>query len=293
MVFPLPAGGERDIKKFLQLLILLFIVALECCNVGCGLKTPAPKPEVNLVAEQVTIEGQPIGNLAAEEVGRVLINLAKAKDVPAVNAGFDPDSGEIIPERPGQRLNVSATIREVMAAAAGSRVMPVYQPFLPDITKDKLVRSRKLGSYTTQILDNSPGRLVNIRLTGKLINNIVLEPGQEFSFNKLTGEPTAGRGFQPAPVFGDNGTKEEGLGGGMCQVSSTLYNAVLAANLTVTERHPHSQPVSYVPPGQDATTYTDKDFRFINTTRHRLIIRVFTDTEGLTITSELWGLPDA
>ena len=282
----------NEIKNNSQLLLLV-LTTLLALNAGCGLKTPAPKPEVRLVAENVTIEGQAVGAMTSEEVSRVLVNLAKAKDVPAVNAGFAPDTGEVIPERPGQRLNVSATLRELLAAASGSRVMPIYQHFVPDITKDKLARSRRLGSYTTRILDSSPERLANIRLTAKLINNTVLESGQEFSFNKLTGEPTVSRGFQPATVFGDNGNKEQGLGGGMCQVSSTLYNAVLAANLTVTERHPHSQPVSYVPPGRDATTYTDKDFRFINTTRHRLISRVFTNEAGHQLTVELWGLPDA
>ena len=262
-------------------------------NAGCGLKTPAPKPEVRLVAENVTIEGQSVGTMTAEEASKVLANLAKAKDLPAVNAGFDPDTGKVIPERPGQRLDVSATLSELLAAAAGSRVMPIYQQSISDITGDKLRRSQNLGSYTTRILDNSPGRLTNIRLTAKLINNTVLESGQEFSFNKLTGEPTAARGFQPATVFGDNGNKAEEIGGGMCQVSSTLYNAVLAANLTVTERHPHSQPVNYVSPGRDATTYTDKDLRFINTTRHRLISRVFTNAAGSQLTVELWGLPDA
>ncbi|WP_152523976.1 VanW family protein [Sporomusa ovata] len=268
------------------------LIMLPALNTGCGLKTPAPKPEVRLVADQVTIEGQLVGAMTVEEASRVLINVAKAKDVPAVNAGFAPETGEVIPERLGQRLNVSATLNELLAAAPGSKVAPVYQHFAPDITQDKLARSHRLGCYATQILDDSPGRLTNIRLTAKLINNTVLESGQEFSFNRLTGEPTASRGFQPAAVFGDKGKTEQGLGGGMCQVSSTLYNAVLAANLTVTERHPHSQPVNYVPPGKDATTYTDKDFRFINTTRHRLISRVFTDETGSQLTVELWGLPD-
>ena len=285
--------SEFDIKKFLYLLGLLFFIVIEYCSAGCGLKEPAPKPEIQRVAEQVTVEGQPVGSMTTEEVNRVLVNVAKAKDVPAVNAGFDPDSGEIISERPGQRLNIAATLQKVMAAVPAGRVTPVYQTFSPDITKTKLMNSRNLGSYTTRIMDNSPGRLANIRLAGKLINNIVLEPGQEFSFNSLTGEPTAERGFQLATVFGENGDKEEGLGGGMCQVSSTLYNAVLAANLRVTERHPHSRPVSYVPSGRDATTYTDKDFRFVNTARQRLISRVFTDEAGTALTVELWGLPDA
>lgn len=260
-------------------------------NTGCTLNAPAPKPERKQVAEGVIVEGQPVGGLSAEEAGNVLINLAKAKDVPAVNAGFDPVTGEVMPERPGQRLDIASTMSELFAAGAGSSVTPAYQPFLPDITRDALTRAWRLGTYTTPILDKSPGRLVNIRLTAKLINNTLIAPGQEFSFNKITGEPSAARGFQPATVFGDHGAKEQGLGGGMCQVSSTLYNAVQAAELKVTERHPHSQPVSYVPQGKDATTYTDKDLRFINTARWRLLTRAFVHDQDSRLTVDLWALP--
>ncbi|HWR43693.1 VanW family protein [Sporomusa sp.] len=262
-------------------------------SVGCGLNPPAPKPEDKLVAEGVYVEGQPAGGLSAEEAGKLLTNLAKAKDVPAVNAGFDPVTGGVIPERPGQRLDVSATLSELLAAPSGSSITVVYQPFLPEITRDALARARRLSAYTTPILDKSPGRLVNIRLTAKLVNNTLIAPGQEFSFNQVTGEPTEARGFQSAIVFGDSGQKEQGLGGGMCQVSSTLYNAALAAELKVTERHPHSKPVTYVPPGKDATTYTDKDLRFLNTTRWRLLIRAFVHDESSKMTVDLWALPDA
>lgn len=275
--------------------LFIFWVLLAGClafNTGCGVNAPAPKPEAPLVAEQVTIEGQQVGGMSAEAASTLLTTLAKAKDVPAVNAGFDAVSGEIFPERPGQRLNVAATLKELLDAPAGSNVTPVYQPFLPDITKAVLVRGQQLGTYTTPVLDKSDGRLVNIRLTGKLINNQIIASGEEFSFNKATGEPTAERGFQPATVFGDNGRQEKSLGGGMCQVSSTLYNAVLAADLKVTERHPHSRPVNYVPAGKDATTYTDKDFRFVNTTRRRIIIRTYIGAEASWLTVDLLALPD-
>jgi len=259
---------------------------------GCSLQVPAPKPEIKLVADGVVIETQSVGGMSAEETGQLLEGLAKAKDVPAANAGFDPATGEIFPERPGHRLNIAATLSELLAAPAGSNVQPVYQPFLPELTRDNLTRACLLGACATPILDNSPGRLENVRLTAKLVNNTIIASGQEFSFNKITGEPTADRGFQPAAVFGDSGKQEMEVGGGMCQVSSTLYNAVVAAGLKVTERHPHSQPVNYIPPGKDATTYTDKDFRFVNTTRWRLVTRAFIHPDGSKVTVDLWGLPD-
>jgi vancomycin resistance protein YoaR len=76
----------------------------------------------------------------------------------------------------------------------------------------------------------------------------------------------------------------------MCQVSSTLYNAVLDAGLPVVERHPHSQPVSYVPPGRDATTYTDKDLRFVNSRREPLVVRAQV-AGGARLVVDLWALP--
>ncbi len=273
-------------------MLWLLLAGSLAVNAGCGLNAPAPKPQAPLVADQVMIEGQQVGGMSAEAAGKVLTTLAKAKDVPAVNAGFDAVSGEIFPERPGQRLNVADTLQALLAAPAGSKVTPVYQPFLPDITAAVLAKSWQLGTYTTPVLDKSAGRLVNLRLTGKLINNQIIAAGEEFSFNAATGEPTAERGFQPATVFADNGRKEQSLGGGMCQVSSTLYNAVLDAKLKVTERHPHSQPVNYVPPGKDATTYTDKDFRFVNTTRRPIIIRAFVGTEASQLTVDVLALPD-
>lgn len=240
----------------------------------------------------MTIEGQAVGGMSTEEAKRIVTDLAKAKDVPAVNAGFDSNTGAIIPERPGQRLNVTATVDNLLVAAPNSNVMPVYTPYMPNLTKDLLERSQQMGKATTPILDNSAGRMANIELTAKIINNAIIVAAQEFSFNKAVGEVTPERGFQEATVLGENG-KEQGVGGGMCQVSSTLYNAVLATDLTVTERHPHSQPVTYIPPGKDATVYTDKDLRFVNTTSKRLIIRAFVHDRGSKLTTELWALPDA
>ncbi len=164
----------------------------------------------------------------------------------------------------------------------------MYRPLAPALTAAALAAARPAGAYTTTILDASPDRLENIRLTAALLNNAAIAAGDEFSFNRRTGEPTRERGFRPATVFVD-GRHEEEVGGGMCQVSSTLYNAVLAAGLRVTERHAHSRPVAYVPPGKDATTYTDKDLRFVNTTRRPLVMRAYVAGKKLTV--ELLALP--
>lgn len=273
----------------MQKSVALMLVALLMIVSGCNLQRPAPKPETARVAAGVTIEGVQIGELTEDEFDGLLKRMADEKYQSPQNAVFDSETGRIIPERQGRRMNVVATKVQGMSAPANSHLFAVYQHVMPELTVAKLEKAEKIGAYTSPIINDEAGRLQNIRLTAKLINNAIIEPGHEFSFNHITGEPSAERGFEKAAVFGEDGSVRYELGGGMCQVSSTLYNAVLSAKLPVTERHPHSRPVDYVPANCDATTYTDKDFKFINDTRHTLIIRSFVTGRKLTV--DLWSLP--
>jgi vancomycin resistance protein YoaR len=184
-------------------------------------------------------------------------------------------------------MDIPATVQQVMDAPPSAAVTPVYRQTAASVTAAGLKQARRLGACRTEILDRTPARVHNIRLAAALINNTVIEPGYEFSFNRRLGEPTADRGFLPATIFAE-GRLEQDVGGGVCQVSSTVYNAALAAGLTITERHPHSRPVAYVPPGRDATTYTDKDLRFINSTRRRIIVRSLLTSGGLA--ADIWEL---
>ncbi len=257
---------------------------------ACGLRPPAPKPAAVQVATGVSVEGLEVGGLTSEQLAGILKKINEKNAYSPHNARFDNATGEILNDKPGRSLDIPATTAAIMQAPPYSQVQAVYRQLPPDITSKQLFTAKKIGSFTSPILDNSAGRLHNVVLTAKLINNTILGAGQEFSFNRITGEPTEERGFKQAPIFGENGRHEQGLGGGMCQVSSTLYNAVLAAKLPVTERHPHSQPVTYVPPDRDATTFTDKDFRFLNTTSHKIVIRaIVQDAKYLVV--DLWSLP--
>lgn len=272
--------------KWILAILFFSTIWLPGCN---WLQQPAPKPQAENVHTPygITVEGASVGKITSGELETVLKSLAEQRYIPPVNARFDNNTGKIIASTVGRRLDVAATAERVMSAEANTAVEGVYQQLQPSITSDNLRRASHLGSFRTRIIDNSPGRLHNIKLTAQHINNIVIQPGAEFSFNRQTGEPTGERGFKEAKVFID-GRTEQGLGGGMCQVSSTLYNAALNAGLKITERHAHSQPVSYVPPGRDATTYTDKDLRFVNTTRKEIIIRAFVDGDDMAI--DLLGL---
>jgi len=143
-----------------------------------------------------------------------------------------------------------------------------------------------IAQYSTHFDSTQVNRTENIRLAAKTLDGKLLASGERFSFNESVGERTAEAGYKEAMVIvGDAFTP--GLGGGVCQVSSTLYNAVILANLEVLERHRHSLPVDYVPSGQDATVaFPVLDFKFRNTTDTYLLIRSF--VEGNTLTFQLY-----
>lgn len=123
-----------------------------------------------------------------------------------------------------------------------------------------------LATFTSNYSSSSANRAYNVELAAQKINGIVLADGDEFSYNKAVGNANAANGFKMATVF-SNGKVVEGIGGGVCQVSSTLYCSVLRSDLFVTERHNHSLPIGYVPGGQDATvSYGSLDFKFKNNT---------------------------
>lgn len=121
-----------------------------------------------------------------------------------------------------------------------------------------------LGFFETPLMDKSPNRVSNIKLAAEKIHQLMLKPGEIFSFNQIVGKRTKIRGFKEASIF-ENGKVIQGLGGGICQLSSTLYQAALSANLKVTEVHRHSMKVTYIAPGLDAAiSWGTKDLKFLN-----------------------------
>ena len=140
-----------------------------------------------------------------------------------------------------------------------------------------------LGSYATSYNPNIQ-RAINVELAANRINGVTLEPGQEFSFSQTILPRTPENGYVTAPVI-NAGTMTTGYGGGICQVSSTLYAAMIVSGLPATERHPHSLPVSYIPEGWDATISTPyKDLKFINIFDFSIQSNASTDAETGTLT---------
>jgi vancomycin resistance protein YoaR len=123
---------------------------------------------------------------------------------------------------------------------------------------------REIGTYITSLHGRTPDQIINCRLSLKRINGVVVSPGQVFSFLKVVGPWTADVGYRKAPVSYD-GELVKSWGGGVCQVSTTLYNAALLAGLDIVERHHHHWPARYAPLGRDAAVaYEDIDLRFRN-----------------------------
>ena len=164
----------------------------------------------------------------------------------------------------------------------------------PDVTLERLMKEgveRKIVSFTTDFSTSGAGRAYNDSMTAKTLNDWELAPGEIFDYRKVIEATREKYGYSKAPVI-LNGELVPGVGGGICQVSSTLYNAALRAGLQMVERRNHSLPVSYLPKGQDATFAEGSiNFRFKNTTGKYLIIR--TSVIGRQLTVKLFGkMPD-
>lgn len=150
---------------------------------------------------------------------------------------------------------------------------------------------KTIGTYTTNSTNNAD-RNNNLDLACKAIDGKVLQVGEEFTFNHTTGQRTAALGYKEAAAY-QNGEIVNEPGGGVCQVASTLYNAVIFSGIEVTERHPHTYAPTYVTPGEDATVSFDgengPDLRFTNTTSSTIVIRAH--YEDRTVTCSIIGIP--
>ncbi len=169
------------------------------------------------------------------------------------------------------------------------RNMPIFDcsamPFYHLNPQEIVLRAQFYTSYPT----STEERKANISLAVKSIDKTLVDVGGEFSFNKTVGERTERRGYKRAKII-VGGEFVDGVGGGVCQVSTTLYNAVLLAGLKITEYHAHSLPVSYIAPSFDAMVNSSSaDLRFVNNTDNPVVLRAYAD--GSTLRVEVYGQP--
>ncbi|MFC4077670.1 VanW family protein [Salinithrix halophila] len=217
----------------------------------------------------------------------------KEVDDPAQNARTARFGGKIRPERMGWLLDEKEM--EKWADRIDKKVNRIhYIPLVSDAptvtTEDlKRVNGQHIGHYTTYFNPGNTNRTTNLRLSSQAIHNRVVNPGEVFSFNKTVGERTAARGYKSAIII-VKGEYSEGLGGGICQTSSTLFNSVDNAGLAITARFSHSKEVTYVPKRRDATVaWHGPDFRFRNNLRKPVLIR--TSIGGGTLSVDLYTVP--
>lgn len=158
-----------------------------------------------------------------------------------------------------------SALSALTSGAGGTTVAVSAQTIAPELTQAELQATCGLvDSAKTRLYDHSKNRVNNIQLAIDILTGVRVDPGVTFSFNGTVGQRTAERGFKEAGAFSDGLSVQE-LGGGICQVSTTLFNAVVKSDLTITTRNPHSRPVNYVDKGKDAAvSWPNQDFKFTN-----------------------------
>ena len=161
--------------------------------------------------------------------------------------------------------------------------LPTPEPTLRVVSTPAPPPSLLQASFSTSYEKGNKNRIHNIKRAAEAIDGIIIAPGADFSYNDAVGPTTKANGYKKARIF-VRGKDAEGYGGGVCQVSSTLYNAAEAAGLTILERHPHSKAVSYVAKDRDAaTSFGGIDLRLSNPHTFAVCITVVTTDTAVTI----------
>ncbi len=227
--------------------------------------------------------------------------LADAVDTPAQDAhikSFDVDKRAFVfaESREGRELDQKSLRTDMISAlnAGGGSVTPVVNSIAPEVTKADIESSYgMITSAVTSASSSSANRLNNIDLALSTINGTCLKPGDTFSFNTVVGKRTTDRGYKKAPAF-SSGEVTQQVGGGICQVSTTVFNAAVKSDLEIVERHNHSIPVGYVDKGKDATVdWGVQDLRFRNTSDDNIYLCCYL-TDKKRVMVEVYGklLPD-
>ena len=207
------------------------------------------------------------------------------------DAYYTKDPFTIHPEENGIDFDVEA------AKAMLQEEKPEYEIALKITKPKKTVKDigteafpDLLATFSTNYQASNVSRTTNLKLASNKINGTVILPNEEFSYNKVVGERTISAGYKMAATY-SNGQVVDGLGGGICQISSTLYDAVVMANLNVTTRRNHQFVTSYVPAGKDATVvWGAQDFKFVNSRKYP--VRIVATVEGGVATVQIWGIKE-
>lgn len=261
-------------------------------------------------AEMIYLLGFPLG-FHEQHVREQMTKWEQQVKRPGQNAVFeyDPTTLKVTsfqPHRDGWTLDVYTTQSRLLDALAqierGEKVDEIALELItaePDIPLSKtndLGINQRIGFGESYYDHSIASRIHNISNAVEIINNTLVAPGEQFSFNQTLGDVSAATGFKPAYII-QNGQTILGDGGGVCQVSTTTFRALLDSGLNITKRKQHSYRVSYYEldrqPGFDAAVYSgETDLRFINDTDHYVLIHYFADPEAKYMTVEIYGTSD-
>ena len=197
------------------------------------------------------------------------------------STGWNLDAGALVDQ-----------LEEMIREGQSGRVTLEPAVVEPEVSREQLEHSTLLlGECYTSLESSSNSRTSNVNLALSYFNFMQIEPGQKVSFNKVVGKRTEERGFNKAPEYSGT-TIQTGIGGGVCQASTTVYGAVIRAGLEILERHKHTMTVGYVPGSQDAAVNdVDKDMRFRNTTENTLYVFAYVDSNKEMAVCKIFGQP--
>ncbi len=242
----------------------------------------------------------PAATFSVEKMGGFLDGVADSVDRPAVNAAMDSNGKYVwvVPAVDGQALDRESTAAALARAALwvdGRTTEVVLTVVEPDLTTEEVSAmgiGDLLGSYATTPYRGSNNRQSNVRLGTSLCSGTLLAPGEEFDTDKRLGIRDAAHGWRRAPGIVGDGVVKQIYGGGICQISTTLFNAVFEAGLEVVERHNHSMYINHYPAGRDATVAGGggKNMRFRNDTDHYVFI--WGRSTGIVTEFFIWGVSD-
>ncbi|WP_027625904.1 VanW family protein [Clostridium lundense] len=224
-------------------------------------------------------------------IEKFISNIEKDINKPPSNASIkitSPSNIYVTKDVKGVRLNKKDLMDSILskintAENNNNKVIAKIETYSGNITEEKLRQINSIVSSFSTNFGNSPeGRVTNIQIATNTLNGILIMPGDTFSFNKLIGNTTAEKGYKEAPIIINN-KLEAGIGGGLCQVSTTLYNAIIRCNIKSIERTNHSIAPAYIEPGFDATVSNkDIDYKFKNTLSYPIYIEGYTNDGKIT-----------
>ena len=280
--------------------ILLKFDAEDAVNAAFSLMRDSTVPYDLFMAQVQSIAAgrdiAPVPSYDQDSVDRYVAKLSSVLDTPAVNASLGMENNQLVykEEATGHGIDQAALIQTILETdpLAGETIDIPMHELEPTMTKAMLQDKFILrGAYTTSFSDSTKNRKYNIRFGADKINGTILKPGDVFSANDTLGKRTRKNGWKNAGAY-ENGEVVQQAGGGVCQLSSTLYNAALYADMKIVERRNHSMPVHYVSKGRDATINSIGnliDFKFENNTSSDVIIIAY--TEGNNLHMEIYGVP--